>query len=693
MLNNLHHFKFKRLFAIGGSFFLKNKINLLILLLLVIVNIFTFGLDSSKLGFYADDPSFLIPLGGAVDLHFLLNELKSYVPGRNLHILWQYIFIKIAGGGTISNLPILHFLQVSFDILNSWLLYALLRTIRVSYSSALIATLLFALFPNHGETHFWPSALPMNLISTLLMLLLMVHTASILRGGLSKAKSMFSLRWITYWFLYIAAIFTYDQVVAAALGTATLLLSLLYKKIGKYGLKLFLLWALFFVIPILLIALLKLSAPGNGPSLNHFSVFNVLLSVFYSIGIWAFVWVKFLFFPIFEVGSIETTAISLLISTASMLTLIYCFSNEKNVLNKNGSSQLNIRLVYFQKKYLLYFGIFFFMCAYLPNYIWSIASRHNYLPSIGVAIIIASLLDIVIYKVSSSKVVKLITIFALGFCAFTFSYLNILEKNFWIKSFEFRSTLYGDITKSPPRPSQKVLIFEGFPSSLYPAYKLKFPEGVSRYLRLMIGSIAPPPSFLFYEQPAAFSMYSKGLPKFDMVSWHPIQTQEGFIIKNERRWGFDAMAFFPKSDAVLISYDKYKAYPAFALHSEHIKYVPSTPLKISTAQIDSVFSITKDNFGYLISIPSVVLPKDFVLAIIPLANGGHDNTPIMYSDDLWNTEEYQLPIEIAVGLGNKNLEGTYRLPFSDRIPRSGFFKLVSIGPKGLSYISKAEIKK
>jgi hypothetical protein len=696
MLNISSTFKFSSPFKGGASFFSKNKIDLLVFLLLAIVNIFTFGLNSSKLGFYADDPSFLLTLGGTVDFHFLLNEIKSYVPGRNLHILWQYICIKIAGGGSLSDLPTLHFIQTSFDILNSWLLYTLLRSIKISFPSAFCAALLFALFPNHGETHFWPSALPMNLISTSLILVLMVYSASIFRGESFKTEKIFSLRWVTYWFVYIAAIFTYDQVVVVAFGSATLLLALLYKKVNKNGLKLLFLWALFFVTPILLIALLKLSAPGNGPNLGHFSASHMLLTVLYSLGIWVFVWIKFLFFPIFNIGSIETTVIALFIATASMLTLIYCFRNEKNVLSRSGSSQLNIRPVNFSKKYLLLLGVCFFMCAYLPNYIWSIASRHNYLPSIGVAIIIASLLDIFTLKASSSKIIKFVIIFALGLVSFNFSYLDILEKNFWIKSFEFRSALYGDLVKSPPKPSQKTLIFWEFPSSLYPIYKLKLPEGVSRYLRLMIGSIAPPPSFLFYEQPTAFSMYSKDLSRFEIISWHPIQTQEGFIIKNERRWGFDAMVFSPKSDVLRISYDKYKDYPALAMHSEPSKHVPgkiSAPLKISSAPIDSEFSIAKDNFGYLISIPSVFLPKDFVLAIVPLANGEHDNAPAMSSDGLWNDEEYQLPIEIAAGLGNKNLEGTYRLPFSDRIPSSGFFKLVSIGPKGLSYISKTEIQK
>lgn len=695
MLNNLHLFKFRQIFVMGGSFLLKNKINLLILLLLAIVNIFTFGLDSSKLGFYADDPSFLIPLGGVVDLHFLLNELKSYVPGRNLHILWQYIFIKIAGGGSLSNLPILHFLQVSFDILNSWLLYALLRTIRVSYSSAFIATLLFALFPNHGETHFWPSALPMNLMSTLLMLLLMVLTASILGGGLSKTKSMFALRWITYWFVYIAAIFTYDQVVAVALGTATLLFGFLYKKIDKYGLKLFFIWALFFVIPVLLIAILKLSAPGNGPSLNHFSVFNVLLSVFYSLGIWAFVWVKFLFFPIFEIGSIETTAIALLISIISTLTLIYCFRNEKIILSRSDDSHpLDLGRSYFSKKYLLYLGITFFVFAYLPNYIWSIASRHNYLPSIGVAIVIASLLDIFTSTIQSSKSKKIIIVIILSLLSFGFSYLNILEKNFWIKSFEFRSALYRELAEAPPKLSQKTLIFSDFPSSLYPSLNLQLPKSVLSYLRLMIGSIAPAPSFLFYEQPTAYSMFSKASSKFEIISWHPIKTKEGFIIKNERRWGFDAMIFVPKNDGVLVSYDKYEDNLAFALHPPPVKNASSSigkTLKISSMQINPVFSIKKDNAGYLISIPSMVLPKDFVLTLIPLSSLDHRNMPTMFSDSPWNDEEYQFPIEISAS-GDKNLGGTYRLAFSDRLTSSKGFKLVSIGPNGTTFISKSEIK-
>jgi hypothetical protein len=64
----------------------------------------------------------------------------------------------------------------------------------------------------------------------------------------------------------------------------------------------------------------------------------------------------------------------------------------------------------------------------------------------------------------------------------------------------------------------------------------------------------------------------------------------------------------------------------------------------------------------------------------------------MFSDAPWNDEEYQLPIEISTGLGDKNLGGTYRLQFTDRLKGSKGFKLVSIGPKGTTYICKSEIK-
>lgn len=444
-----------------------------------------------------------------------------------------------------------------------------------------------------------------------------------------------------------------------------------------------------------MIVLMKLSAPGNGPGLDHFSAYHMLMTVFYSLGIWIFIWIKFLFFSLLEIGSIETIAISLLISIASMLMLIFCFRHEKFVLATiKYQPESNTRSINFSKRYLLYFGICFFICAYLPNYIWSIASRHNYLPSIGVSIIIASLLDILISKKCSSKV-KIIAIFLFGLTSFNFSYLNILEKNFWIKSYEFRSSLYRHLAEIPPNLTQKTLIFSEFPSSLFPSLNLHLPKGIASYLRLMIGSIAPPPSFLFYEQPTAFSMYSKGSSTFEIISWHPIQTKEGFIIKNERRWGYDSMIFVPKNDAVIVRYGDYKDDPAFAHHPfayNHTYSKVNPPLKISSTPIKPNFSATKDKSGYVISIPNVDLPKNSVLAIVPISNPEHRNTPVMFTDAPWNDEEYQLPIEIATSFDNKSPRGTYKLSLSDRMSNCKAFKLISISQIGSTFISKTEIK-
>jgi len=105
-----------------------------------------FGSRSAALGFYADDTGFMTQLPPGITLTALLDAMRGYVTGRNLHMLWQYLIFLMAGGSTVDQLPALHAIQAFFDALNVVLVYGLLRSWPVSVFTSLTAAALFAFF-------------------------------------------------------------------------------------------------------------------------------------------------------------------------------------------------------------------------------------------------------------------------------------------------------------------------------------------------------------------------------------------------------------------------------------------------------------------------------------------------------------------------------------------------------------------
>ena len=105
--------------------------------LVVAANLAVFGYHSGKLGFYADDAGFLATIYPGMSVHQLISAIGSYVTGRNLHILWQYLVSVIAGGSGIENLPAMHYVQVVADATAGVLLFLALRLWRVGRPAAL----------------------------------------------------------------------------------------------------------------------------------------------------------------------------------------------------------------------------------------------------------------------------------------------------------------------------------------------------------------------------------------------------------------------------------------------------------------------------------------------------------------------------------------------------------------------------
>jgi len=166
---------------------------------LIAFGLLFFGAYAPKAGLHLDDYSFLWNF-----THYtrsqLLQFFRYYVPGRNLYIPLFYLLQKICGDSPAA----MHLFGLGLDLLNPVLVFALSRRLNASRGSALAAAGLFLAWPNHGETHWWTSAILMNLLTTSLVL-----GAFLLAGDLRlKRATRLSLAAV----LYAIALFDYDQV-------------------------------------------------------------------------------------------------------------------------------------------------------------------------------------------------------------------------------------------------------------------------------------------------------------------------------------------------------------------------------------------------------------------------------------------------------------------------------------------------
>lgn len=152
-----------------------------------------FLLTAPLCGLYLDDYSFLLMLEGIAPRNLWIAFIQ-YVPGRNLHIPFFYGLLELTGRSVFA----MHLIGLAFDALNAALLFLLVRRLTGLRSVALASAAIFAVAPNHGETHFWITLIPQCQIPAALTLAAFLLAE---QGGLLAACTV-----------YAAALFTYDQV-------------------------------------------------------------------------------------------------------------------------------------------------------------------------------------------------------------------------------------------------------------------------------------------------------------------------------------------------------------------------------------------------------------------------------------------------------------------------------------------------
>ena len=157
-----------------------------------------FGAHALRAGLHLDDFGFHRSLARASWAQ-AWPLFRDYVPGRNLHVLYTWLLYRLLGPFPAR----LHAAGLLLDLALAPLVYALLRQRRHAPRFALIAAGLFLVWPNRGETHYWTSSIAMNLASTAFLLGAFLAAGS--AGGASR-------RWPAAFLLYALALFDYDQV-------------------------------------------------------------------------------------------------------------------------------------------------------------------------------------------------------------------------------------------------------------------------------------------------------------------------------------------------------------------------------------------------------------------------------------------------------------------------------------------------
>ena len=335
-----------------------------------------FAAGAPRLGFYYDDGPAMATLPRA-DVKGLSAAIWNYVPGRNLHVLWQYLFLKIS-----SSLTVLHLVQSALDGLVAAVFYLLLRRLHLPAPAALGAAALFAFWPTHGETHFWLYAVPQNIVSTLWVLVFALTGDPI---------------------SFLAALFTYDQTVVVLLAIVALRALERRRLVDAL-----------YLIPLAFFAWMKLVlAPGRGPALRSDALAmlaaNLPATVSLTIGRQWFGHVSAMLR--------KATPGDWLLAAVAAAGLAYVVLR----LPCGPAPRRRVAL-----------ALLAFVAAYLPIWLWHMSQRHHYLPSAALFLAVAAGLARLPVRVTAAALVAPVALLAA---------VARGESRYWEESFQQKKQL------------------------------------------------------------------------------------------------------------------------------------------------------------------------------------------------------------------------------------------------------------
>jgi hypothetical protein len=430
-----------------------------------------FGTGAGRLGFYSDDAGFLVTLGGK-GVTETLRSARDYVPGRNLHIIWQQL-IFVLGGNSPGDLGALHAIQSCIDGIAVALFYLLLRRLRLPALWAVVGAATFAFYPNHGETHFWLSSAPMNLLSTLWFLCFAYVT--VVAGERTTRTGEREPVWLLGLgvFFFGLALFTYDQTFFVLLFVLAVRAAQLVRRRVSLDAPLVML-GLGYVALILLYLALK-RHPQSGPTLTHLDAShiwnNLLFSVASTVGWFFRYWFDFLLQTASDRDRVVGDYAAIVFATICGALI----ARELFAWLSRAPSRTSLAAGLTRSLALVAGGVACFFLAYLPTYVWFIAARHDFLPTAGLALAVAAagagltaILDRRSHRAVSIAFASAVTV-ALAIFVAKFVAADLSEKRYWQESYQLRRDLYAKLLNRHLLAGKRAIVLEGFPQQLGPA--------------------------------------------------------------------------------------------------------------------------------------------------------------------------------------------------------------------------------
>jgi hypothetical protein len=397
-----------------------------------------FSPGAPRLGFYYDDAPVLTWLPSA-DLATLWSQMRGYVPGRNLHYLWQYLIYHLAGD-PMQHLGRLHGIQSGLDGVAVVAFFLLLRLLSLPPPSALLAAGGFAFWPTHGETHFWPYAAPQNLVSTLFVIAFAATTWALARDVNGSWRL-----WTADAAAFGGALFTYDQAFVVLAGLTALRLWRVRR------------WTFFvahfpYAVAGAVFVWLKLRIPaGHAPVLTsdagRLLLENIPATLSGTVGRLWLRRVAPLYAPVTTVDWLLAALVALVLTGLALWLLREM---------PGGSDPWP----------LLALAVFCYVAAYLPIWVWHVSQRHHYLPS--VALFAGGAAGLTAAWNHARPPARAVVAGLLGLGLFALAAACRGESRYWEQSFTLKRQLFADL--KPDLQQADVLVLEDFPLLLGPAY-------------------------------------------------------------------------------------------------------------------------------------------------------------------------------------------------------------------------------
>jgi len=142
------------------------------------------------------------------------DSFLNYVPGRNLHILWNEILFTLVGSSK-SSFWQYHFMQALAYLGVVALVYIVQLKVGVRRNIALFFSLLAIYFPTFSVIILWSTSLPQHLLSALFLLLGI--TFSLAGDNFQSVKFSSRTRYMLVGIFLTLGMFTYDQVAAVVI--------------------------------------------------------------------------------------------------------------------------------------------------------------------------------------------------------------------------------------------------------------------------------------------------------------------------------------------------------------------------------------------------------------------------------------------------------------------------------------------